>query len=91
MAGLLFGKVIKAYLFEPVPVALAFIIGGWIILWAEKRRHNVRVESVNDVLLKDALMVGVIQCLALNAGFGGRMHRGVVQGSTAGKRPHTAQ
>jgi undecaprenyl-diphosphatase len=68
VAGLLFGKAIKAHLFEPVPVALAFIIGGWIILWAEKRRYRVRVESVNDVLLKDALMVGVMQCLALIPG-----------------------
>ena len=38
--GLIFGKAIKAHLFAPVPVALAFIIGGFIILWAEKREHT---------------------------------------------------
>ncbi len=66
--GLLFGKAIKAYLFAPVPVALAFIIGGVIILWAEKRLSRVRVKSVDDVSLKDALMVGIMQCLALIPG-----------------------
>ena len=43
--GLLFGKAIKANLFAPVPVALAFIIGGFIILWAENRTHSVTIES----------------------------------------------
>ena len=36
--GLLFGKAIKAHLFNPVVVASTFIIGGFIILWAEKRQ-----------------------------------------------------
>ncbi|HOE42670.1 MAG TPA: undecaprenyl-diphosphate phosphatase, partial [Rhodoferax sp.] len=36
--GLLFGKAIKAHLFTPVVVASTFILGGLIILWAEKRQ-----------------------------------------------------
>ena len=32
--GLAFGKTIKAVLFKPMPVALAFIVGGFVILWA---------------------------------------------------------
>jgi undecaprenyl-diphosphatase len=47
--GLAFGKAIKAQLFQPVPVALAFIVGGFIILWAEKREHTVRVLEVEDL------------------------------------------
>ncbi|MGC1377768.1 MAG: undecaprenyl-diphosphate phosphatase, partial [Anaerolineales bacterium] len=39
--GVLFASKIKQYLFAPVPVALAFIIGGVIILWAEKRKHRI--------------------------------------------------
>lgn len=35
--------------FEPIPVALAFIIGGFIILWAEKRPHVVRVATADDL------------------------------------------
>src|SRR4051812_5408589 len=51
LLGLAFSKYIKAYLFKPVPVAMAFIVGGLIILWVEKRgnRAPVRVESVEDM------------------------------------------
>jgi undecaprenyl-diphosphatase len=66
--GLLFASRIKAYLFAPVPVALAFIIGGFVILWAERRQHVVRVTSVDDMTPVDALKVGCAQCLALVPG-----------------------
>lgn len=66
--GLIFGKVIKANLFAPVPVALAFIIGGLIILWAEKREHRVRVENVEDLSLLDAVKLGFAQATALIPG-----------------------
>jgi undecaprenyl-diphosphatase len=66
--GLAFGKAIKASLFRPVPVALAFIIGGLVILWAERRRHTVRVETVDDMTWLDALKIGLAQCLALIPG-----------------------
>jgi undecaprenyl-diphosphatase len=66
--GLLFAKAIKAHLFAPVPVALAFIIGGLFILWAEKRRHIVRIENVDDMRWRDALIIGLAQSLALIPG-----------------------
>ena len=66
--GLAFGKVIKAQLFQPVPVALAFIIGGFIILWAEKREHTVRILQVEDLRWTDALKLGFAQALALIPG-----------------------
>jgi undecaprenyl-diphosphatase len=70
--GLLFGKAIKAHLFTPVVVATTFIIGGFIILWAEKRQQTnasaVRVNSVDDMTSMDALKVGLVQCLALVPG-----------------------
>jgi len=66
--GLLFRKVILAYLFAPVPVALAFIVGGFIILWAEKRIHTVTIESVDEMHWKDALKMGFAQALALIPG-----------------------
>ena len=66
--GLLFGKAIKAHLFSPVPVALAFIIGGFIILWAEKRQHTEHIQSVDDMHWKDALKMGLAQALALVPG-----------------------
>lgn len=66
--GLLFGKAIKAHLFAPVPVALAFIIGGFIILWAEKRTHSEHIVSVDDMHWKDAVKMGFAQALALIPG-----------------------
>jgi undecaprenyl-diphosphatase len=67
--GLLFGKAIKAHLFTPVVVASTFILGGFIILWAERRKSPVvRVESVDDMTPLDALKVGFVQCLAMVPG-----------------------
>ncbi len=70
--GLLFGKAIKAHLFTPVVVATTFIIGGFIILWAEKLQKNstasVRVNDVDDMSAMDAVKVGLVQCLAMIPG-----------------------
>src|SRR3954470_6442444 len=66
--GLLFSKYIKAYLFHAVPVALAFIIGGVIILAVEKRSPQPRVESTASMTWLDALKVGIAQCFALIPG-----------------------
>ncbi len=66
--GLLFGKTIKAYLFNAPVVATAFIVGGLIILWAERREHRIRIESVDELSLSDALKLGCAQALALIPG-----------------------
>lgn len=66
--GLAFGNTIKTYLFQPVPVALAFILGGVFILWAERRQHVVRIESVDDLTWKDAIKLGLAQAFALIPG-----------------------
>ena len=78
--GLLLGKVVKEHLFHPVPVALAFIVGGLVILWVERRHRGqfgerdlegtrrARVESVDQMSGLDALKVGLVQCLALIPG-----------------------
>ncbi len=80
VAGLALGKMIKAALFHPVPVAVAFIVGGFIILWVERWHHRrfgerdlegqrrARVETVDDMTPLDALKVGLLQCLALVPG-----------------------
>ena len=66
--GLAFGKLIKAFLFKPVPVALAFVLGGIVILLVERRARPVRVETVDDMTWKDALKVGCAQAVALIPG-----------------------
>ena len=70
--GLLFGKTIKEHLFTPVVVATTFIVGGFIILWAEKRQaaggNAVRVLDADDMNWKDALKVALVQFLAMIPG-----------------------
>ena len=66
--GLLFGKAIKAHLFNAPTVAATFILGGFFILWAERRAHQVRVESVDELTPLDALKLGLAQALALIPG-----------------------
>ncbi|MES2718896.1 MAG: undecaprenyl-diphosphate phosphatase [Pseudomonadota bacterium] len=78
--GLLLGSTIKQHLFAPVPVALAFVVGGLLILWIEARHKRLygamdlaggrraRVETVDDMTVADALKVGLLQCLALVPG-----------------------
>jgi undecaprenyl-diphosphatase len=70
--GLLLGKAIKAHLFTPVVVASAFIVGGFIILWAERRQQQVttapRIHDVDAMSGLDALKVGLVQCLAMIPG-----------------------
>jgi undecaprenyl-diphosphatase len=67
--GLLFGKVIKAHLFTPVVVATTFIVGGFIILWAERRPASaVRIQDVDEMSHLDAFKVGLVQCLAMVPG-----------------------
>lgn len=66
--GLLFSKMIKAYLFNAVSVAIAFIVGGLIIMWVERRPQRVQITQVESMTWKDALKVGCAQCLALIPG-----------------------
>lgn len=66
--GLLFIDVIKQYLFNPLSVATALVVGGFVILWAERRDHVIEVEQVDDMGWKHALKVGCAQCLALIPG-----------------------
>ena len=66
--GLAFGGFIKSQLFRPVPVALAFIIGGVIILLVDRGQRTSRIESTRSMSALDALKVGLAQCFALIPG-----------------------
>jgi undecaprenyl-diphosphatase len=66
--GLMFEDQIKAVLFNAVTVAVALIVGGVIILWAEKRQHTERVQDVDQLTPLDALKLGLFQALALIPG-----------------------
>lgn len=66
--GILFADIIHEYLFNPITVATALVIGGVIMLWAERREHVVHAETVDEMTWVDALKVGCAQCLAMIPG-----------------------
>ena len=70
--GLLVAKHIKTYLFNPFTVSIALVVGGLIILYIEslykKGRLKTRVKTIDDMSIKDALLVGFMQCLAMIPG-----------------------
>jgi undecaprenyl-diphosphatase len=70
--GLIFASTIKEHLFAPIPVAAAFIIGGFIILWVEKRAKDnpavERITSLDQITALDALKIGIAQAFALIPG-----------------------
>ncbi len=80
LIGVLAKSTIERFLFKPLPVATALVIGGLVILWAEarhKRRYGeldlagqrrARIEALDDIRPWDALRVGLMQCLALIPG-----------------------
>ncbi|KDN11964.1 Undecaprenyl-diphosphatase [Snodgrassella communis] len=70
IVGLLFNKQIKHFLFNPITVATALVIGGLLILWIEKRQSHIepKVKNVEQMRPRDALVVGLAQILALIPG-----------------------
>jgi undecaprenyl-diphosphatase len=66
--GVIFADLIHHYLFNPITVATALVVGGIVMLWAERRQHEVHAQSVDEITWKDALKVGFAQCLAMIPG-----------------------
>lgn len=66
--GVAFADLIHEYLFNPITVAAALVIGGVIMLWAEQRKHEITVQEVDDMSWKEALKIGFAQCLAMIPG-----------------------
>lgn len=66
--GVAFADVIHHYLFNPITVATALVIGGVIMLWAERRQHRTEADTVDEMTWRHALKVGCAQCLALIPG-----------------------
>ncbi|MDF0732976.1 undecaprenyl-diphosphate phosphatase [Pseudomonas entomophila] len=66
--GVLFADLIHEYLFNPITVAAALVVGGVIMLWAERREHRIEVDHVDDMRWSHALKIGFVQCLAMIPG-----------------------
>lgn len=68
IVGVIFISMIKAYFFNALSVATMLILGGLVILWAERRAHEVRVNDVDEMTWRDALKVGLFQVLSMIPG-----------------------
>ena len=66
--GVLFHSTIKELLFNAVVVASALIVGGFIIILAERHEKEARVHSMEEMSWKDALKVGFAQAVAMIPG-----------------------
>lgn len=70
--GVLLADYIEQLLFNPITVAIALVVGGLIIFWIEnlhaKRNYAPRVQSMDDMTIKDAFLVGCMQCIAMIPG-----------------------
>ncbi|MBJ9985937.1 undecaprenyl-diphosphate phosphatase [Acinetobacter sp. S40] len=68
LVGLTFGQTVKDLLFNDVAVAMGLIIGGLIIMWIEKNPPKVNAVEVENISLKEAIWIGLIQVLSLIPG-----------------------
>jgi undecaprenyl-diphosphatase len=66
--GFLLHSLIKAHLFNPISVAFALIVGGFVILWVERRELPVQFKTVDDITWREALKVGFAQAIAMFPG-----------------------
>ncbi len=66
--GLTFGQQVKELLFNDVAVAIGLIVGGLIIIWVEKNPPKVNAPEVENISIKQAIWIGLIQILSLIPG-----------------------
>ncbi len=71
LLGLAFHDAIKAYLFSTFTVAIALIVGGFVILWIESienKSTEKNTQSIDNISVKQALQIGFAQSVALIPG-----------------------
>ena len=68
LIGLTLGQTVKELLFNNIAIAIGLIVGGLIIIWIEKNPPKVRAQEVEDLTVKDAIWIGLIQVLSLIPG-----------------------
>ena len=67
--GLVFHSFIKTYLFSPYSVLAGLVLGGVFMLYGEKKQPVVQAENTDQISYKQALSIGLFQCLSLWPGF----------------------
>jgi len=96
IVGLLFIKAIKALFFHPGVVVVTLVLGGLIMLWVERKRpassadaSSSQVHTLEKITWKQALVVGLAQCLAMVPGTS-RSGATIIAGMLSGIQRKTA-
>jgi undecaprenyl-diphosphatase len=66
--GVLLHSTIKGLLFAPLPIAIALIVGGLIIIWVERNLPRIQHHHSDSLPLSVCLKIGLIQCVAMIPG-----------------------
>ncbi|MBN2796799.1 MAG: undecaprenyl-diphosphate phosphatase [Clostridia bacterium] len=66
--GLIFEEKIDTLLSDSMPVAIALIVGAFLLIFVENRKHEVKINHEDEITYKDAFFVGLFQCMALIPG-----------------------
>jgi len=83
--GVLAHSFIKQYLFGPETVLIGLVLGGILMIVAERSKKAVTSEELNDITYKQAFMIGCFQILALWPGFsrsGSTISGGILAGTS---------
>jgi len=89
VVGLALHHTITSKLFAPIPVGFGLILGALLIFLVEGRAHTVRAQSLETVSRRQAVLVGLAQCLALWPGLS-RSAATIMGGVTVGIDRRTA-
>jgi undecaprenyl-diphosphatase len=65
----LFNDMIQAYLFAPSTVIIGLVLGGILMIAAEKQKDKPTAEDVDQITYRQALYIGLFQILSLWPGF----------------------
>ncbi len=66
--GKLFDDKIDELLGSPIPIAIAMILGGVVLLFIDNVFKNPIIEKEEDITVKKAISIGFWQCLAMMPG-----------------------
>ena len=69
VAGLLLHDIIKTYLFQPYTVVIGLVAGAILMIFAEVKKKEAAAYSLDDLTYRQALTIGLFQCLAVYPGF----------------------
>jgi undecaprenyl-diphosphatase UppP len=85
VAAVLLHSFIKTYLFGPQTVLIGLVLGGILMIAADRSKRTVTAEELDDITYKQAFLIGCFQLLSLWPGFsrsGSTISGGMLSGTS---------